>query len=88
MIAYYAERTFSGNGIDICSDAFGDPADPAVLLIMRAGSSLLLWEERFCHRLGECGRVMPPTSPLLESHFSLESGGYCTCFPCQLPGML
>lgn len=58
MIAYYDERTFSGNGIDICSDAFGDPADPAVLLIMGAGASMLLWEESFCHRLVEGGRFV------------------------------
>lgn len=42
----------SGSGdAELCTEAFGDPADPPVLLIMGAGTSLVWWEEAFCERL-------------------------------------
>lgn len=58
MAEHHAERMISANGIEICSDSFGDPADPAVLLIMGAGSSMLLWETDFCQRLADGGRFV------------------------------
>ena len=36
---------------DIVSQAFGNPADPAVLLIMGAMASMLWWPEAFCRQL-------------------------------------
>lgn len=36
------------NGIDICYEAIGDPADPALLLIMGHGMQLDAWEMSFC----------------------------------------
>ncbi len=39
------------NGVPLCAETFGDPADPAILLIMGAASSMLWWEEEFCERL-------------------------------------
>ena len=32
-----SEKTVAANGIDICTEAFGDPADEPILLVM--GSS-------------------------------------------------
>lgn len=58
MIDYHDEQIISANGIKICTDAYGDPNDAAVLLIMGAGASMLLWEESFCHRLVEGGRFV------------------------------
>lgn len=46
------------NGVDLCTEAFGDPADPAILLVMGVGGSMLWWEEGFCRMLAEAGRFV------------------------------
>jgi pimeloyl-ACP methyl ester carboxylesterase len=46
------------NGVDLCTEAFGDPADPAILLVMGVGGSMLWWEEGFCRLLAEAGRFV------------------------------
>jgi pimeloyl-ACP methyl ester carboxylesterase len=46
------------NGVDLCTEAFGDPADPPVLLIMGIGASMLWWEEGFCRLLADGGRLV------------------------------
>ena len=51
-----AERTIQAGDVEICTEAFGDPADPALLLIMGAGGSMLKWEEEFVQRLVGAGR--------------------------------
>jgi len=53
-----AERVFKANGVDLCTEAFGDAADPPVLLIMGIGASMLWWEEGFCRMLGGGGRFV------------------------------
>ena len=42
----------------LCVDAIGDPADPAVVLIMGGGGSMDRWEEPFCERLAAAGRYV------------------------------
>jgi pimeloyl-ACP methyl ester carboxylesterase len=39
------------NGAELCTESFGNPADPTVLLLMGIGASMLFWEEEFCRRL-------------------------------------
>jgi pimeloyl-ACP methyl ester carboxylesterase len=46
------------NGVELCSESFGDPADSPVLLIMGVGGSLLWWEEGFCRLLAGGGRFV------------------------------
>jgi len=46
------------NGAVLCADTFGDPAHPAVLLIMGAAGSMDRWEEPFCERLAAAGRYV------------------------------
>ena len=46
------------NGAELCIDTVGDPADPAVLLIMGGGASMDRWEEPFCARLAAAGRYV------------------------------
>src|ERR671920_251967 len=46
-----AERMIEANGVELCTEAFGDPADPTILLIAGIGSSMLWWEEDFCRSL-------------------------------------
>jgi len=46
------------NGVELCSEPFGDPRDPAILLIMGIGASMLWWDEDFCGMLAERGRFV------------------------------
>jgi pimeloyl-ACP methyl ester carboxylesterase len=46
------------NGAELCVDTIGDPAQPAVLLIMGAAASMDRWEEPFCERLAAAGRYV------------------------------
>jgi pimeloyl-ACP methyl ester carboxylesterase len=39
------------NGVELCVDTFGSPADPAILLIHGASASMDHWEPEFCERL-------------------------------------
>jgi len=41
--------------VEICFESFGDPADPAVLLIMGLGTQMLGWHEDFCTDLAGRG---------------------------------
>ena len=46
------------DGAELCVDAFGDPADPAVVLIMGGAGSMDRWEAPFCERLAAAGRYV------------------------------
>lgn len=50
------EQIVKANGVELCVESFGDPADPAILLIHGAGHSLLAWDEEFVRRLVAGGR--------------------------------
>jgi pimeloyl-ACP methyl ester carboxylesterase len=53
-----AERMIEANGVVLCTEAFGDPADAPILLIMGIGGSMLWWEEEFCRMLAGGGRFV------------------------------
>ena len=53
-----AERMVEANGVELCTEPFGVPADPPVLLVMGVGASMLWWEEGFCRQLAEGGRFV------------------------------
>ena len=74
MATHHAERMIEGNGIEICADAFGDPADPAILLFSGGSASMLLWEEAFCARLADGGRFV-------VRHDQRDTGRTTTCPP-------
>jgi pimeloyl-ACP methyl ester carboxylesterase len=40
-----------GGGIRLCYETFGDPGDPALLLIMGLGTQMVAWHEDFCAQL-------------------------------------
>src|SRR5689334_7821820 len=44
-----------GNGITLCYETFGDPADPPLLLVMGLGMQMLGWHEDFCRQLADQG---------------------------------
>ena len=46
------------NGVELCTECFGDPADPPILLIMGTGASMLWWEAGFCRLLAGGGRFV------------------------------
>ena len=52
------ERMIEANGVELCTEPFGDPGDPPVLLVMGIGASMLWWEEGFCRLLAEGGRFV------------------------------
>ncbi|MEK4998224.1 alpha/beta fold hydrolase [Paenibacillus sp. FSL H7-0918] len=53
-----SEKIVKVNGIDICSESFGNPSNPAILLIMGATCSMVYWDEEFCQRLADTGRYV------------------------------
>jgi pimeloyl-ACP methyl ester carboxylesterase len=40
-----------GGGIRLCYETFGNPSDPALLLIMGLGTQMVAWHEDFCAQL-------------------------------------
>ncbi|WP_030157486.1 alpha/beta fold hydrolase [Streptomyces sp. NRRL S-244] len=52
------ERVVEADGIRLCTESFGDPARPPVLLVMGTGASMLWWDEGFCRMLAGGGRFV------------------------------
>jgi pimeloyl-ACP methyl ester carboxylesterase len=52
------ERMVEANGVELCTEPFGDPAHPPILLIMGIGASMLWWEQGFCQLLADGGRFV------------------------------
>jgi pimeloyl-ACP methyl ester carboxylesterase len=50
-----AEELCTVGDVEICYETFGDPADPAMLLIMGLGTQMLAWHEDFCTELAGRG---------------------------------
>jgi pimeloyl-ACP methyl ester carboxylesterase len=46
------------NGVHLCVETFGNPADPAILVIGGGNSSIYRAEAGFCRRLAEAGRFV------------------------------
>ena len=51
-------RSVRANGIDLTFDTFGDPARPAVLLIMGLGVQMIGWDVDFCTQLAARGHFV------------------------------
>jgi len=56
--ASVGERMIEANAVELCTEAFGDPSDPPVLLVMGISASMLWWEAGFCRLLAEGGRFV------------------------------
>lgn len=52
------ERVVQANGVELCLQTFGDAADPVILLIHGATTSMLGWDERLCRILAAAGRYV------------------------------
>jgi pimeloyl-ACP methyl ester carboxylesterase len=46
------------NGVDLCSESFGNPTDPTLLLNAGACLSMVWWPQEFCRKLAEAGRYV------------------------------
>ena len=66
------ERVVKANGIDVWTEDFGSPADPAILLVMGATAQGILWPEEFCMALVAAGRYV--------IRFDNRDTGKSTCF--------
>jgi pimeloyl-ACP methyl ester carboxylesterase len=53
-----AEQVLERDGVRLCVETFGSPADPAVLLIAGGAQSMVWWEDAFCRRLAAAGRLV------------------------------
>ena len=53
-----SERMIEANGVELCTEPFGDPADPPILLVSGIGASMLWWEEPFCRMLADGGQFV------------------------------
>ena len=49
------EMTARVGDVELAYETFGDPADPAVLLVMGLGTQMLGWHEDFCAALADRG---------------------------------
>ena len=50
-----SSRIAHARGIDLCYETFGDPARPAILLIMGLGTQMIAWDPVFCRQLADRG---------------------------------
>jgi pimeloyl-ACP methyl ester carboxylesterase len=52
------ERVIRTDGVELATQAFGDPNHPPILLIMGIMASMLWWPDAFCGRLAQRGRYV------------------------------
>jgi pimeloyl-ACP methyl ester carboxylesterase len=52
------ERMIQINGVELCTESFGDPGDQPALLIQGLGASMLWWDERLCRTVAGAGRFV------------------------------
>jgi len=50
-----AEQVCTGNGVELCYETFGDPSDPAALLVMGLATQMVGWPDEFCEELAGRG---------------------------------
>lgn len=53
-----SERTISRGALSFRTEAFGEPAAPAILMIMGATASMLWWPDELCRSLADTGRFV------------------------------
>lgn len=76
-----SEKLWNINGVEICTESFGNPQHPPVLLIMGGMCSMIYWDDEFCQALADSGRYVirfdnrdvgrSITYPPGESHYTV-----------------
>lgn len=72
------DHPYAVHGVTLHAETFGDPADPAVLLIHGACASMLWWEEELCRRIAAAGRYV--------IRYDQRDTGRSSSFPVGEPG--
>lgn len=72
-----SEKMIHAGNAEICTQSFGDPADPAILLIMGAMASMLWWDEEFCRLIADRKRFV--------IRYDLRDTGRSTSYPPGAP---
>ncbi|MFW9996763.1 MAG: alpha/beta fold hydrolase [Candidatus Odinarchaeota archaeon] len=54
-VPHTEEKIAKANDIEINYDTFGNPSDPAMLLVMGLGVQMILWKDEFCEALAANG---------------------------------
>ncbi|OQR60365.1 alpha/beta hydrolase [Streptomyces maremycinicus] len=54
----HGEHLLGIGGVELCAETFGDPADPAVVLVVGAAASMLWWDTDLCERIAARGRLV------------------------------
>src|SRR5919198_805267 len=49
------EQVCTANGVELCYETFGDPSDPAMLLVMGLATQMVGWPDEFCAALASRG---------------------------------
>jgi pimeloyl-ACP methyl ester carboxylesterase len=68
----------TAGGVELCTEAFGSPGDPAVLLIGGAAMSMDYWDDELCERLAAAGRHVV--------RYDHRDTGRSTSYPAGKPG--
>ena len=66
------------NGVDLCVETFGDPADPPTFLVMGSSASMDWWEDDFCEQLAGGSRFV--------IRYDHRDTGQSTNYPAGAPG--
>jgi pimeloyl-ACP methyl ester carboxylesterase len=66
------------NGVELCVETFGTPADPAILLIAGGANSMDWWEDDFCERLA--------AGPRFVARYDHRDTGQSVSYPPGTPG--
>ncbi len=53
-----SEKMIQANGVDLCTESFGNSTDPTLLLSAGACLSMVWWPKDFCRQLAETGRYV------------------------------
>lgn len=53
-----AFRRAPSGQVSLCTEAFGDPGSPAIILIMGATASMMWWPDQLCQSLAAAGRFV------------------------------
>ncbi|MET8076872.1 alpha/beta fold hydrolase [Streptomyces sp. NPDC005303] len=54
----HGEQLLEINGVELCTETFGDRADPAIVLVAGAAASMLWWDIELCARIAGHGRFV------------------------------
>ncbi|MFI9103159.1 alpha/beta fold hydrolase [Streptomyces fildesensis] len=74
----HGERLVEINDVELCVETFGNPANPAVLLVDGAAASMLWWEADLCERIARADRFV--------IRYDNRDTGRSTSYPPGRPG--